>query len=121
MAECISLSDSIRIPAIENLSEIEALNLAYQYQCCCAVMEIMATEIFMQKKLLHAEYLAKQGDVSSKSVDSSTIKNPEASGLRNLEDIISSWSVSSVLSRLIKSLASCEHHNEAYFQAEVTL
>ena len=47
----------MKAPLPENLTKMEALSLAYKYQCQTAVLEIMAEVLFLWKKLLHAEFL----------------------------------------------------------------
>lgn len=108
-------------PSVENLTEMEALNLAYRYRCQSVIMEIMAYDMFLQKKLLDVEPLAKQAPESRDRVENSiSTKKSNATNLCDQRNILSSWFRTSVLDNLIKSLASYDYDNESYFLAKVT-
>lgn len=102
------------------MTETEALNLAYKYQCHSTIMEIMAHEIFLQKKLSHAELLVKQATDSNGRIESaSTITRSKLESSGDLKDILFSWSGSFDLSRLIESYTHCVYDYEILYRAKV--
>ena len=117
----ISLIARMKDPLPENLTEMEALSLAYKYQCQTAVLEIMAEDLFLQKKLLHAEFLVKLAAESSKEKTGTTVglEKSRSENLHHLKDVLSSWCENSVLVDLIKSYASCQYDTEIYLRAKV--
>lgn len=120
MSNFISLTSGVDTP-LENLTEMEALNLAYGYQCQSAIMEIMAYDMFLQKKLLDVEPLAKQALESRDRVENSvSAEKSEATNQYHHSDILSLWCRTSVLANLIKSLASYDYDNQSYFLPKVT-
>ncbi|CAL5402245.1 unnamed protein product [Camellia sinensis] len=105
----------------ENLSEREFLNIAYRHQCQSAVLQIMAYETFLQKKLLRAELLVKQtneslNDRKEKAVET---EKPKDASFLGLKDILSTLREGLVLANLIKSYASCEYDNDIYLRAKI--
>lgn len=121
LSNFIVLTSGVHDPSVENLTEMESLNLAYRYQCQSAIMEIMAYDIFLQKKLLDVELLAKQASESRDRVENSiSAKKSNATILCDHKNILSSWCQTPVLDNLIKSLASYDCNNESYFLAKVT-
>uniref|UniRef100_A0A5B6ZZV4 Nucleoporin NUP188 n=1 Tax=Davidia involucrata TaxID=16924 RepID=A0A5B6ZZV4_DAVIN len=120
MSSSILLIASMQDNPSDNLIDTEIVSLAYRYQCQSAVLQIMAYEMFLQKKLLHSESLVKQTSESSKNrieKADSTEKTKDA-GLGGLKDILSTWCENSVLGNLIKSYASCEYDNDMYLRAK---
>lgn len=102
----------------EILTDVEALSTAYKYQCQSDVLQIMAYEIFLQKKLLYAELLAKHTPGSS--ID--TIERADGAAKTKdggLKENFSTWCKSSELGHLIKSYASCQYDNRTYLRAKV--
>ncbi|GAV84710.1 DUF3414 domain-containing protein [Cephalotus follicularis] len=122
LSNSISAIATLKAPQFEHMSETEALNSAYKYQCQSAILEIMACDMFLKKKLLHVESFVKQGNESKGRIESaaSAEKSKNAEGF-DLEDILSSWSESSVLDSLIKSYTSCEYDHELHFRAKVAV
>lgn len=118
LSSSIPVISSVDAPPHENLTETEAQDLAYRYQCQSAVLEIMAHEVFLQKKLLHAESLAKQV-TDSQDKKQNTVRTEKSKG-ENLKDILSAWCGSSVWGNLIKALTYCEYDTNLYLQAKVT-
>ncbi|XP_015893450.3 uncharacterized protein LOC107427578 [Ziziphus jujuba] len=120
LSNFILLTSGVDNPSVENLTEMEALNLAYRYRCQSVIMEIMAYDMFLQKKLLDVEPLAKQAPESRDRVENSiSTKKSNATNLCDQRNILSSWFRTSVLDNLIKSLASYDYDNESYFLAKV--
>ena len=115
LSNTISLIAGIKDPPLENLTETGGLNLAYKYRCQSAILEIILYEMFLQKKLSHAESLVKHMAESKDRIENAV--NIEKS--KATKDIVSSWCESSVLGNLIKSYSSCEYDNEKYFRAKV--
>lgn len=115
LSNTISLIAGIKDPPLENLTQTGGLNLAYKYRCQSAILEIILYEMFLQKKLSHAESLVKHTAESKDRIENAV--NIEKS--KATKDIVSSWCESSVLGNLIKSYSSCEYDNEKYFRAKV--
>ncbi|KAF3434642.1 hypothetical protein FNV43_RR21727 [Rhamnella rubrinervis] len=119
LSNFISITSGVDTP-LENLTEMEALNLAYRYQCQSAIMEIMAYDMFLRKKLLDLEPLAKQALESRDRVENPvSAEKSKASNEYDHSDILALWCRTSVLANLIKSLASYDFDNESYFLPKV--
>lgn len=100
----------------EKLTEKEIQNLAYRNQYLSNILDILGYEVFMQKKLMHAETV-NQISISpingaEKTKDSKFTKN------ESLKKIISTWSKSS-LGDLIKACVSWEHDGISHTRAKV--
>lgn len=105
-------------PPPENLTETEAQDFGYRYQCQSSILEIMANDVFLQKKLLHAESLVKQVTESQDKIQN-TVRTEKSKG-EILEDILSAWCGSSVWGNLTKSLSHSEYDTNLYLRAKVT-
>ncbi|XP_071935327.1 uncharacterized protein [Coffea arabica] len=106
----------------ENLTDKELQNLVYSYYCQSDLLEIIAYEIFLHKKLLHSELALKTTSELSKDqvdkVDGSRLaKDGSICGLKNL---LSTWFKSSLLGDLIKSYASCTYDFQMHLHAKVS-
>nr|XP_011457925.1 PREDICTED: uncharacterized protein LOC101300415 [Fragaria vesca subsp. vesca] len=101
----------------ENLTEAEADDFGYRYQCESSILEIMAHDVFLQKKLLHAESLVKQATESQGKIQN-TGRTEKSEG-ESLEDILSAWCGSSVWGNLTKSLSHSEYDTSLYLRAKV--
>ncbi|KAJ0076745.1 hypothetical protein Patl1_36100 [Pistacia atlantica] len=107
---------------LEKMTEKEALSLAYKYRCQSTVLEIMAHDLFLKKKLLHVESLLKHATETNGGLESAAcaeLSKPVNDS--DLKDILSSWCKSSVLGSLIKSYTSCAYDNEILFHAKVAV
>ncbi|KAL7002581.1 hypothetical protein U1Q18_003733 [Sarracenia purpurea var. burkii] len=122
LSTCIRQNGHVEDNLSENLGKMEVPNIAYRYQCQAAVLQIMAFEIFLQRKLLHAELLVKQTTVASKDgrQKASSDENTKCAHLLNLHDTLSSLHEDLVLGSLIKSYASCEYDRDVYLRAKIT-
>ncbi|XP_021286367.1 uncharacterized protein LOC110418076, partial [Herrania umbratica] len=107
-----SLSQTAGSEVPLSMKESEALHLGYRYQCQSAILETMAYDMFLMKKLLYAESLIKEPPESNKKIEADNYA---------LKDIISNWWKSSVLGSMIKSYTSCKYDNDTYFRAKVAL
>lgn len=105
---------------LTNLTEREALRLAYKYHCQCNILEILAYDMFVKKKRSHAESLVQKGKESKERIGNAVTaeKSDSANGC-NFKAILSSWCESSVLSSLIKSYTSCAYDDEILYHAKV--
>lgn len=103
----------------EKLTEKELQNMAYRYQFLSNVLDILGYEIFLQKKLMHAEIVVNR---ISKSPTNGTEKTDDSKFTKNesLKEIISTWCKSSVLSDLIKACVSWEYDNSSHMRAKVS-
>ncbi|KAL2537742.1 hypothetical protein Fot_19133 [Forsythia ovata] len=120
LTDCVTLISSNEDDLSGNLTEMELQNLAYGYQCQSKVFEILAYEMFLQKKLMHAALLVKQSskltDGAEKADNSQVTKD---ASLTSLKDIFSNWCKSSLLTDMIKSCVSCEYDNSIHTRAKV--
>ncbi|CAA0807688.1 Protein of unknown function (DUF3414 [Striga hermonthica] len=100
----------------DNLSdkstEKKIQNTAYRYQVLSAVLDILNYEIFLQKKLMHAEIVVNR-------ISKSPINGTEKKVVSDLKEIISTWCKSSLLSDLIKAFVSWEHDNNGHDRAKI--
>ncbi|KAK6240816.1 hypothetical protein QQP08_007669 [Theobroma cacao] len=110
LSNSISRTAGSEVPL--SMKESEALHLGYRYQCQSAILETMAYDMFLMKKLLYAESLIKEPPESNKKIEADNYA---------LKDIISNWCKSSVLGSMIKSYTSCKYDNDTYFRAKVAL
>lgn len=121
LSNSISLTSSVDSPSPDSLSEMQAQNLAYRYQCQSAIMELIACDMFLQKKMLHVESVAKQAPESRGRVENSVnTEKSKAANLRDLKDILSTWCKNSVLVYLIKSLTH-DYSDDSFYRAKVTI
>ncbi|KAL0422870.1 UNVERIFIED_CONTAM: hypothetical protein Slati_3309900 [Sesamum latifolium] len=119
------LTNSVRLISQVDLSgkltEKELQNLAYKYQYLSNVLDILGYEIFLQKKLMHAEVDLKRVSKSPTNGTEETDASPFAKdgGVGSLKEIISTWCKSSILSDLIKACVSWEYGNSSHLRAKV--
>ncbi|KAL0334623.1 UNVERIFIED_CONTAM: hypothetical protein Sradi_4674200 [Sesamum radiatum] len=119
------LTNSVRLISQVNLSgkltEKELHNLAYEYQYLSNVLDILGYEIFLQKKLMHAEVdlkrVSKSPTNGTEETDDSLFAKNE--GVGSPKEIISTWCKSSILSDLIKACVSWEYGNSSHLRAKV--
>ncbi|XP_058213125.1 uncharacterized protein LOC131325082 isoform X1 [Rhododendron vialii] len=114
-------TSSMEVNLSENLTEEEVLSIAYRIQCQSVVLQILAFEMFLQKKLFHAEFAVKQTTESSKDrvwQADDTEKSNDA-GLLGLKDVLSSFHEGLVLGNMIKSYASWEYDSDMYLRAKI--
>ncbi|KAB1207586.1 hypothetical protein CJ030_MR7G022888 [Morella rubra] len=114
MSNYVLFIAGIEDPPIENLNDTEALDLACKYRCQSAILEIMAYEMFLQKKLSHADSLLKHAAQSKDRTEYALAIQKSA-----VKDIMADWCESSVLGKLIKSHTSCEYNNNKFFHVKV--
>ena len=103
----------------DSLNEMEAQSHAYRYECQSAIMEIMAYDMFLKKKLLHTESLAKEAPESKGVENSVSVKKSKATNLCDHKDILSTWCQSSVLVNLINSLT-YDYDDDSFYRAKVS-
>ncbi|EEF34096.1 conserved hypothetical protein [Ricinus communis] len=119
LSNCISLITSSERPVLENLTEKDAQSLAYKYRCQSVILEIMAYEMFLKKKLLHAESLLKEVPRSKGNTENAVnLEKSKSANDCDLKDIMSSWCDISILGNLIKSYT-CEFDNEICYHAKL--
>ncbi|KAJ8767098.1 hypothetical protein K2173_012689 [Erythroxylum novogranatense] len=116
-SNCISLVDSCKISPFDDITGVEAQNIAYRYQCQSAIMEIMGCEMFLNKKL-YADLLSKES--SALKVGTEIVGGAEKSKSANdCKLILSTWCERSIFGNLIKSYTVCEYSNEICHHAKV--
>ncbi|KAF8406575.1 hypothetical protein HHK36_008663 [Tetracentron sinense] len=120
LSSSISEMATAKVPSLENMTANETLSWAYKYRCQCSVLEIMAYDMFFQKKLLQAELLPKCTSEPPKDKTENTVSivKSKSENLPYLKDILSTWCESSFMSNLIKSYTTCENDNEIYLRAK---
>ena len=118
LADAISIIANTETPLLDSLKEEDACNLAYSLHCQSAILRIMAYELFLQKKLLHAELLVKD-ESKDKEKNATKTEKSEAAEFHDLKGIWSLWFKDSVLEKLIKSYTSCGYNNDIYYGAKV--
>ncbi|KAL3621352.1 hypothetical protein CASFOL_036264 [Castilleja foliolosa] len=100
----------------ENMTEKKIQNMCYRYQFMSYVLDILSYEIFLEKKLIHAEMVVNR---LSKSLNGTEHKVGSKYGsLSDLKEIISSWCTGSLLSDLIKAFVSWKY-DDSYMRAKV--
>ncbi|KAL5129791.1 Nucleoporin NUP188 [Glycine soja] len=120
LANAISNIASSEIPLLRSLEEKDAFNLAYCFHCQSSIHGIMAYELFLHKKLFHAESLVKDAAESKdKEQNATKTEKSKAPDLQDLKGIWSSWFNDSILEKLIKSYTSCGYNNDIYGGAKV--
>ncbi|CAN4119728.1 unnamed protein product [Withania somnifera] len=102
----------------DRATELELQNLAYRYQCQYNVLDLVACEMFLQKKILHSELVTKE---SSKSLhngsDGSKVARGESSC--NLKDIFGVWCERSLDAETIKTFVLFEYDGSVKLRARV--
>ena len=112
LSNSISQTAGSEVPLLKSMIDSEALLLGHRYQCQSAILETMAYDTFLMKKLLYAESLVKEPPESNKKIEADNYV---------LKNILSNWCKSSILGSLIKSYSSCKYDNEIYFRAKVNI
>ncbi|PPS17819.1 hypothetical protein GOBAR_AA02740 [Gossypium barbadense] len=112
LSNSIFQSAALEVPVLKSIKESEASLLGHKYRCQSAILETMAYDVFLMKKLLYAESLVKDPSESNKKIEADN---------NVMKSILSNWCKSSVLGSLIKSYTSCKYDNEIYFHAKVAL
>ncbi|XP_016734366.1 uncharacterized protein [Gossypium hirsutum] len=112
LSNSIFQSAALEVPVLKSIKESEASLLGHKYRCQSAILETMAYDVFLMKKLLYAESLVKDPSESNKKIEADN---------NVMKSILSNWCNSSVLGSLIKSYTSCKYDNEIYFHAKVAL
>lgn len=120
LSESILLISRKEVPLQTNLPEKEAQKLAFEYHCQSAALDIIASEIFLQKKLIHAQSLVRQTDHCSKGGSGTGTNAQVSANAGMLEDILLSWSDSSSLIVLLKSSAVCTYDSQVYLHGKVS-
>lgn len=122
LSNSFSLIASLQSSELENMTEVEAQSLAYKYYCQSAILDIMAHDMFLKQRLLHAESLVKQATESKGGIENTANRRLSKSANDcDLKDIMSNWFQSSVLASLVKSYTSCAYNNEILCRAKVTI
>ncbi|KAI9127540.1 hypothetical protein K1719_000533 [Acacia pycnantha] len=108
-------------PLPVNLTEKDARNLTNSYLCQSAILGIMSYELFLQKKLLHAESLVKDvAGSQGKEQDGAKTEKSKAPAFPDVKEIWSSWCKDSVLENLMKSYTS-GYNDDIYNSAKVAI
>ena len=107
----------------DSLEDVETLRLAHRYQCQSAVLQIIANEIFLQKRMSQQEIPEKKSSELSGGKIGSTPGGEDAKSdsLSELQDILSTWSEHSVLENQIKLFSSCGFNKDIVLRAKVKL
>ncbi|KAL5706010.1 hypothetical protein ACHQM5_024227 [Ranunculus cassubicifolius] len=84
------------------------LSLACKYQCCSLVLEMLAYDLFLEKKLVNAESPIKLNSEKSRASSPAVVQN-----------ILLKWCKSPALKSLINLYASCEYDCELLLRAKL--
>ncbi|XP_047333534.1 uncharacterized protein LOC124937067 [Impatiens glandulifera] len=114
LSNCITKIATTEHNLSENESHLDAEKVAYRYQCQSGTMQILSYELFLQKKLSHAEVLAKQ---NIKSRDIKKTDGGKTSSF-DLKSFLASFSKGSV-GVLINSYSSRENDKDKHHHAKV--
>ncbi|KAL9691487.1 hypothetical protein QQ045_011911 [Rhodiola kirilowii] len=106
LSTCLSPVNSGKVDHYANVDDL----VVYKYQCQCVVMEIMACDMFQQKRLHEAQNF-------KLIFESSTNEKIEHS--TGITDILLSLPENSTFGNLIKSSASCEYKHPVFTHAKV--
>ncbi|XP_027909728.1 uncharacterized protein LOC114168941 isoform X2 [Vigna unguiculata] len=120
LANAISNIASSGISSPTSVKEKDAFNLAYTFHCQSSILGIMAYELFLQRKLFHAESTVK--DAAESKEKEQNVTRTEKSKATNLHDLNGIWSSlfnDSMLEKLIKSYTSYGYNNDIYNGAKV--
>ncbi|GJX61656.1 hypothetical protein Tco_0294556 [Tanacetum coccineum] len=114
---CISRISGLK----DHPSSTDSLISSYRYQCQSDILQIMSLEMFLQKKILHAESIRKGSELSidttAKASNAEKTQDGRNSGPR---DILSSWCKGPVLSNLIELYSSCVYDNGKFLKGQVS-
>lgn len=118
----ISQVSKLKDSSVGSLGKEEISKLFVKYQCQSAVLEIMACNMFLNKKLLFAESL-KKPCLEPNEKTNNAVSPPKLSPTADSDpkDIFSKWCDVSVLDSLIQSVSSLDGESEINFQAKVHL
>lgn len=121
LTSSVSLTVRLEDHRPENWREKFTLNLANSFHCQTAILEVMAYDIFLQKKLLLAESITKQPvEIEGNTGNSVIIEKSRAANKSDSADIFLKWCESSLLEDLVKIYSSCEYDGELSSHAKVT-
>lgn len=102
------------------LAGSEGQSLANKYQCQSAILEIMACDMFLRKKLSHAKLpMEKLDSAKVNNGNAATAEKLKVSDLQDPTVVLSTWCQSSVLESLVKTYASCGYDGEIWFHLKV--
>ncbi|KAJ6716911.1 NUCLEOPORIN NUP188-like protein [Salix koriyanagi] len=120
LSNCISSDARLIASPFENLTATQSQSLALKYQCQSAILEIMAHDMFLMKKLLHAESVLKEvSELKERNEKASSTEKLKSVNDCELKDILSSWWKRPIFGNLINLYASCEYDNEISNRAKV--
>ncbi|XP_010313025.2 uncharacterized protein [Solanum lycopersicum] len=102
----------------ESTTKLELQNLAYKYQCQHNVLDVVACEMILQKKILHSELVTEE---SSKCLHNGSdgCKVATAESSCNLKEIFGAWCGSSLDAETIKTFVSFEYDDSVKLRARV--
>ncbi|XP_023634022.1 uncharacterized protein LOC17879317 isoform X2 [Capsella rubella] len=117
-SKIISQVSKLKDSTIGSLGKEDISKLFVKYQCQSSVLEIMACNMFLYKKLLFAESLKKPCVEPKKN---NAVSPPKITWTADSDpkDIFSEWCDVSVLDGLIQSVSALDAESEINFQAKV--
>uniref|UniRef100_A0A1J3H018 Nucleoporin NUP188-like protein n=1 Tax=Noccaea caerulescens TaxID=107243 RepID=A0A1J3H018_NOCCA len=116
----ISQASKLKDQTVGSLDKEEISKLFVKYQCQSSVLEIMACNMFLNKKLLFAKSL-KKPCMGLKEKTNIAVSPPKLTWAADSDpkDIFSKWCDVSVVDGLIQSVSSLDGESEINFQAKV--
>ncbi|CAH2075851.1 unnamed protein product [Thlaspi arvense] len=116
----ISQGSKLKDSSIGSFGSEEISKLHVKYQCQSTVLEIMACNMFLNKKLLFAESLKKPClELKEKTYNAVSPSKLTLTADSDPKDIFSKWCDISVLDGLIHTVSSVDGESERNFQAKV--
>lgn len=121
LTSSIALSVCMKEHRPEKWREKDTLSLTISFHCQVSILEVMAYDIFLQKKLSLAESTTKQTAESKDNTGNSvSIEKSIAADKSDSTDIFIRWSEDSILEDLVKIYSSCDYDAEVSYRAKVT-
>lgn len=116
----ISQVSKLKDSSVGRLGKEEISKLYVKYQCQSSVLEILACNMFLNKKLLFAESLKKSWfEQKEKAINAASPSKLSLTAASDPKDIFSKWCDVSVLDGLIESVSSLEGEIEINVQSKV--
>ncbi|KAK1321644.1 hypothetical protein QJS10_CPA03g02212 [Acorus calamus] len=124
LSSCFLASDAQVHPSIESLNGDDILHSAYRFKCQAMVLEIMAYDMFLQRKMTEDEMpesgINEQPKGSSEQRLSTRIADPN-NPPGGSQDILSNLCESTIMGNLIQQFSSCDYRNKFIFQAKIAV
>ncbi|KAL6545953.1 hypothetical protein OROGR_009827 [Orobanche gracilis] len=112
LTSSVALFSNDQVLVSEKLTEKKLQDIACRYQIVSDVLDILNYEVFLQKKLMHAAIAVTISKSPTNGVERKV--DSEDDRFNDLNQIISAWCESSLLSDLIKAFVSWEYDDSSH-------